>query len=406
MISKNINEITEEDLQSLIDNKVLESKTIEYKEKLPDNSDREKKEFLADVSAFANAGGGDLIYGIVENEGYPVDICGVDTDNPDQEILRLDNMLRDGIDPRITGVSIESIILSNTGKKVLLIRIPKSWRNPHRVIYKGHNQFYVRHNNSRPQMDVGELRVAFNLSETLAEKIKKFREDRVGKIFANETPVFVSDWGKVALHMIPLNAFHPVHQFEINKLNLDLFAKIMWPINAKNLNGWNPHYNFDGIMNHAERVHNGKFKLYSYVQFFKNGIIEAVDETLLYPYQFPWNNEVPEKGTIKIAYEKEIIESLKKYLNVLENLNVELPILIYLNLVNVKGYVMQRDQKKHYLEHFRHPIDREILLIPEVLIESYDIDPAKVLKPCFDSVWNACGASGSENYDEDGEWTG
>ena len=67
MISKNIDQIIENDLKALIDNSVLEGKTIEYKQSLPSNSDSDKKEFLADISSFANASGGDLIYGIIEN---------------------------------------------------------------------------------------------------------------------------------------------------------------------------------------------------------------------------------------------------------------------------------------------------------------------------------------------------
>ncbi|MCD6594362.1 ATP-binding protein, partial [bacterium] len=67
MIAKNIDQISEEDLQALIDNSVLEGKTIEYKQSLPGNSDSDKKEFLADISSFANASGGDLIYGILED---------------------------------------------------------------------------------------------------------------------------------------------------------------------------------------------------------------------------------------------------------------------------------------------------------------------------------------------------
>ena len=61
MIAKNIDQITEEDLQALIDNSVLEGKTIEYKQSLPSNSDSDKKEFLADISSFANASGGDFM---------------------------------------------------------------------------------------------------------------------------------------------------------------------------------------------------------------------------------------------------------------------------------------------------------------------------------------------------------
>ena len=106
MIGKSIDKITEEDLQDLIDNSVLERKTIEYKQSLPSNSDSAKKEFLADVSSFANASGGDLIYGIIEdrNTGLPETLDGLAIDNVDQEILRLDSMIRDGIEPRLLGV--------------------------------------------------------------------------------------------------------------------------------------------------------------------------------------------------------------------------------------------------------------------------------------------------------------
>ena len=64
MINKRIEDIRERDLQELIDNNVLEGKTIEYKRELPGTSDTNKKEFLADVTSFANTSGGDLIYGV------------------------------------------------------------------------------------------------------------------------------------------------------------------------------------------------------------------------------------------------------------------------------------------------------------------------------------------------------
>ena len=71
MIPKDIAQIKEADLQSLIDNAVSERKTIEYKQVLKVGSDSERKEFLADVSSFANASGGDLIIGISTIEVTP-----------------------------------------------------------------------------------------------------------------------------------------------------------------------------------------------------------------------------------------------------------------------------------------------------------------------------------------------
>jgi len=94
MIGKNIDRITEEDLQSLVDG-VVERKTLDYKQALPGNSDEDKVKFLADVSSFANASGGDLLYGIVEDRdtGLPEKLEGFAAENIDQEILRLGNMV-------------------------------------------------------------------------------------------------------------------------------------------------------------------------------------------------------------------------------------------------------------------------------------------------------------------------
>jgi hypothetical protein len=58
-LSKPLEAIEESDLQALVDNQVSEHKTIEYKEALLGNADGDKKEFLADVSSFANESGGD-----------------------------------------------------------------------------------------------------------------------------------------------------------------------------------------------------------------------------------------------------------------------------------------------------------------------------------------------------------
>jgi predicted HTH transcriptional regulator len=177
MIQKNLDEITENDLQGLIDNSVQESKIVEYKRIQPGNSDSDKKEFLSDVSSFANSSGGDLIFGIIAEKGVPKKLEGLEIENVDQEIGRLDSIIRDGIEPRIPSslFSIKPIALSNS-KKALIIRIFKSWISPHRVSYKGHDRFYGRSSNGKYPLDVAELRIAFNMPEALAKGIRQFRE--------------------------------------------------------------------------------------------------------------------------------------------------------------------------------------------------------------------------------------
>ncbi len=63
MISREFDTITKEDIEALVTDAVPEDRTIEYKQQLPGGTDEDKREFLADVSSFANAAGGDVLYG-------------------------------------------------------------------------------------------------------------------------------------------------------------------------------------------------------------------------------------------------------------------------------------------------------------------------------------------------------
>jgi predicted HTH transcriptional regulator len=145
MIQKELSKIEDKDLQSLIDNSVIEKKTLDYKKTIQGNTDSEKKEFLADLSSFANASGGDLIFGVSQDNatGIPKELVGLEIGNVDREIQRLLNIIRDGIEPRIPSVDIHPVPLSKT-KTALVIRVQKSWISPHRVAFKGDHRFYIR----------------------------------------------------------------------------------------------------------------------------------------------------------------------------------------------------------------------------------------------------------------------
>ena len=384
MLEKSIDQISEKDLQSLIDNSVLEGKTIEYKQTLPNNSDSGKKEFLADVSSFANASGGDLIYGIVvdKNTGNPQTLEGLIVENVDQEISRLDSMIRDGIKPRILGFRISPVKLLHS-RTALIIRIPKSWISPHRVTFNGHDKFYSRSSNGKYPLDVDELRIAFNLLETIVERIRKFREDRISKIFANETPVSFCETAKIVLHLVPIISFNPAQRYDIDKIASSDKMRLIYSSGI----AMSSKYNFDGFLTYARAEKSG-----SYVLLFKNGIIEAVEGRLL----------EPKRGEFLIPrdFEQLVIKSLSQYLSVLKVLNVEMPVFIFLSLLGVKGYSM--DVNKERWGDRGDPIDRNILFL-ETFIERYDIIAKDVLQPCFNSVWNACGFPQSVNYNDAGE---
>lgn len=108
--SKPLESLDESDLQALVDIGAPEGKT------LPGNTYEDKKEFLADVSSFANASGGHIVFGMKEQEGVAVELCGLGTINADAGILRLENLMRDGIEPRISGAALRAIPLHTPGE--------------------------------------------------------------------------------------------------------------------------------------------------------------------------------------------------------------------------------------------------------------------------------------------------
>jgi len=61
MIFKPLEAITLADLQRLVENRISEGKTIEYKLILPPQSNEEKIKFLRAASSIANIAGGDLL---------------------------------------------------------------------------------------------------------------------------------------------------------------------------------------------------------------------------------------------------------------------------------------------------------------------------------------------------------
>lgn len=270
MIPKDLEKISEQDLQELVNNSVLEHKTLEYKSTLPGNANSEKKEFLADVSSFANAAGGDLVYGVLQDNetGFPKELRGLDVQNIDQEILRLDSMIRSGIDPRMPTVRIQRISLSNS-KTVVIVRVQKSWISPHRVTLQGHDKFYSRSTNGKYELDVTELRVAFNLSGTSVERIRSFRQDRISRIFANETPVPFREGAKIVLHLIPITASDPSQQLDVQKIasHRQKLMPMIWSYG-------NHRYNLDGFLTYSA---GSSTRTHSYVQMFRNGIIETVE---------------------------------------------------------------------------------------------------------------------------------
>ena len=178
MIRGLINDVDVETLRVLVADRVGEGKTLEYKREIPRGGDRERVRFLKAVSAFANTAGGDLLLGVEAVDGVATALPGVALDNPDGETLRLENMIRDGLEPRLPRVDILPVKVADH-RYVPVLRVPRSWIAPHRI--RKNRELYARNSAGSYPLDVGELRTAFTMSETVAGPIRDFRTDRLAQ---------------------------------------------------------------------------------------------------------------------------------------------------------------------------------------------------------------------------------
>jgi hypothetical protein len=387
MIPKQIDLITIEDIQALKSNKVMEKKTIDYKQSLPGRSGSERIGFLADITAFANTVGGDLIFGITEEDGIPKSIDGVEIGNPDEEKLRLENIIRSGIEPRISDITICPFKINNTKRYILLIRVKRSWNAPHRVIFKDHSKFYGRNSAGKYPLDVSELKTAFMLSEQLPERIRRFHRNRAYEISSHEElPVSLLDCGKMVFHLIPLSAFSTPKTLEITLIRNECFE--LPPIGYHT--NFHQRINIDGAVIFSSEDE-PPYK--SYNQLYRSGIIEIVsvfelkegDRHLIHSHDLEYS----------------LIEVTGKCLKALCNLEIEPPIYVFLTLAGIQNYIFAVGSR---LPRGSKPLDRDVLSIPEVVIDNYNSEPHTILRPIFDIVWNSFGLEGSLNYDEEGNW--
>lgn len=381
---KNIEEIEISDIQELVGN-AREVKSLDFKKEIKIDSDSEKEEFLADVSSFANSIGGHLIYGMDEGEGLAKNICGFKTDNPDSLILKIENLLRDCIKPRINNIGIKPLKLENEGL-VLLIKIPRSWNSPHIINFKRKTKFYARNSAGKYQMDIDEIRTSFSLSESITEKIKSFRRERLSIIESGETPIILKNKAKIVLHMIPFNSIGKSNNYDLNFLIKEENRNLLRTIIAESINY---KYNVDGLVIHDPHG-------FSYTQIFRQGIIEAVSHP-----SWGSGDSIP-----SYVYEEWLLKTIKNYLEILNKLSIDFPIIIMVSLLGVKNFKMgiSEDLKWRLIIHQEHGIDRDNLLINEVIMNNKNEDLPKLVKPIFDAVWNACGFANSLNYDEAGNW--
>lgn len=373
-------DIKEGNLQQLIENKVPEGITIDYKKSLNIQKPKDKKEFLADISAFANTQGGCIIYGMKEEKGIASELCGITLEDPDAERLKLDNLVRDGIEPRIYGYQIKVVKLNN-GKYTLVIWIPRSFNPPHMVIIEGHRKFYGRNSSGKYPLSVEELRILFGLADEITKRAREFCYDRIFKIKSGQHPVPLLEGPKYVLHLIPFGSFKPDSNYDLSEFYKDheKLPNIQWKVSTGK-------YNFEGFVTYYGVIRPDISPPCSYAQIFRNGIIEAVD------MEYEGSNKVDK--VVDINYKDIITKAIKEYLGLQKTMGITPPIFIIFSILGVKEVRIGQRDVCHKLKpiYDSEPFPQDDLILPEIILSDFDDNRIeRQMHQIFDVVRNAAG---------------
>jgi hypothetical protein len=397
-----LEEIDQSQLQRLIDEPVPESRDIDYKRDTYGNADKDHAEYLADISSFANTAGGEIIVGMTAKAGIPTGFTPLQID-ADAEILRLESIARGGLQPRIFGLAARAVPIK-AGGSVLIVRIPRSYIQPHRIVRPGKtgdHRFWARSSAGKYEPNVDELRLLFTRAPQLGDRVRDFRFDRIAKIVANDGAARLIDNHALIVHVAPLSAFEGARDFQLDVRQhpqqlFTAFPPISTPVG-------NFRINVDGFLVLSNAQADGNTHR-AYVQIFHSGIVEAVASSFL---AGDGSAENPFRLR-SITAEAAIVQSSYSYLHSLEARGAGPPYVVLVSLVGVKGvpYSFAMDGGTLF-EDEAGILDRDQFHFSEVVIEDIPADPyqyAKLLRPLLDQTANAAGRAASPSFDQTGRF--
>lgn len=375
--------LEQEKVDELIAARTPESPTLEFKSTVPERSDKGRAEFLKDVSAFANAEGGTILYGIQEEKGEANKRSGLRLDDLDSEIRRLTQMLEAGIEPRLPSLTFQH--LPSPDGDVLALHVPRSFDGPHRYHFNGHTKFVQRMNTHVSELSFDQLRSAFSRTSARVEKLRKQW---------NEDLDLSNTWrplqaGAVCVVRLASIAGAEGRQLIDPKVAYENWSKLIF----SDWMGGNSAFNYQGLVTYPSRTENPTRGL---AQVNRYGSITAYDAV-----RVEWEG----KDTIPAMRLGDFIVSAAHTLRSFAlAVGLRGSALLNVALVRADGHVLgSRDG--YGFDQFTAATTGSILT-PDIWIEDLvdegRVDP--ILQPSFDLLWQSFGRSHCHWFDENGMW--
>lgn len=371
-----IEEIDANVLNQICKQRFSESSTIDFKEELTKNTDQGKNELAKDVCAFANADGGDLVFGIKEEKDSGTAHCVVPLDGEsfDEALRRLLQTLEAWVEPRIQGIQFQNVPID--GGFVLVLRVPASFDGPHCTRNNNsQRRFVIRNGTITSDMSYDQLRTAFDRTASLADEARKFIASRMQLVQAQKTWRPMDDGPVAIVELTPLSGLAGRKPIDIK--TVEYSSLIFWDSGGSSV------LNLDGLIAYSE----GTKGIWGMTQMYRNGCIEAVRVV----------GGIDNSGKTGIWCEDVIAfyaTSINSTLTLWKKLGIQGPALVQCGLLHTNSGVLSTDQLSSFST--RKMADRPHMVFPEIWIEdlSSASDADQLLLSTVEVLWQSFGYFG------------
>lgn len=382
---KPLREVQLGNVSQLVDSQVPESLHLEYKRELKLDARDDKKEFLRDVTAFANAEGGLLIYGVEEARdddgkptGVPCSAPGFVVSNMDAFVMTVEHLLRDGLDERLPGYNIRPIEVPD-GKFIFLLRVEASLRAPHMVVIGKERRFFARTNGGKQDMSTAQVRDSVLRTQSIEERVREFVDGRRARLRKSigGNPFW-------ALHVVPLvlraDALDVTAAETIEQLRPVVAPFVGCTAHClEGYRAWVPG-------KPAQKSHAVVFRT-GPIEFFDQGLFEFSSDGVHFPCIILHQRAADLAELVLTLYREGVLTP---------------PLAIALTLENVQQYrlpiIYTHDAQTW-------PVPQSIAPEP-VVVTDVSQHANAALRPILDVVWNAFGQMRCPAYDQNGDYRG
>ena len=244
----------------------------------------------------------------------------------------------------------------------------------------------MRNGTSTTDMTFDQLRAAFDRTATLAERARRFIEDRLQMIMNLKTPKKLIEGPLWVVHFVPIAGLAGRRAVDLKVISGE-YTKFL----GHDWGGGDRTFNLDGLVVHPGGGRENIFDAYNHI--FRIGALEGVSNGGAKREVSPG---IPRSLVWSLEMSQFFRSSTDLFLDAAKRWGDAGPAVLSFAVLHVEGYELLIDVRRFS----RALSDRSHLILPETWIdniESADIDA--IVRPLMDMLWQAFGMERCLDFD-------